>query len=91
MGKVDCCSLEGYELLFHSEDHGPPHIHVRRPHEWDIRVSLLLTTEKHLDYVVKWPRTFIGPARKVRRQICALVTEHRDALLEEWDEKVNAD
>lgn len=89
MGKVDCCSLEGYELLFHSNDHGPPHMHVRRPFEWDIRVALLLTTDRHLEYQVAWPRKLRGPDRSVRKRICALVVEHREALLDEWDKKVN--
>jgi len=42
-------------MFFHSDDHGPPHVHVRRPGEWEIRVNLLLTTEAHLEFTVKWP------------------------------------
>jgi hypothetical protein len=91
VGKVECCSLPGLELYFHSGDHGPPHVHVLRPGEWEIRVDLLLTTEDHLDFLVKWPPGFTGPRKRLRARIRALVVSHRWALLEEWDRKVMRD
>lgn len=89
MGKVDCCSLHGHELFFHSHDHGPLHVHVHRPGEWDIRVDLLRTTETDLVFSAKWPRLFAGPRSNSRRALCALIVEHREALLEEWHAKVD--
>ncbi|MBA2663238.1 MAG: DUF4160 domain-containing protein [Bradymonadaceae bacterium] len=38
MGKVDSFAIPGLELLFYSSDHPPPHFHVRKPGEWEIRV-----------------------------------------------------
>ena len=87
MGKVDCCSVSGLDMFFHSDDHGPPHVHVRRPGEWEIRVNLLLTTEAHLEFTVKWPLNLSNPKSQLRGKICAAVVEHREALLKEWGEK----
>lgn len=91
MGRVDCCSVPGLDLFFHSDDHGPPHVHVRRPGEWEIRVDLLLTGSDWLEYSVKWPRSFAGPKSKMERTIRDMVVQYREALLEEWDTKVIGD
>ena len=91
MGQVDCCSVPGLDLFFHSDDHGPPHVHVRRPGQWEIRVSLLLTTADRLEYTVKWPSKPSGLNRRVRRKIRTAMVEHREALLKEWNDKVISD
>ena len=83
--------MPGLDLFFHSDDHGPPHVHVRRPGEWELRVSLLLTTADRLEYIVKWPSKPSGPKSQLRRKICAAVVEHREALLKEWHNKVISD
>ena len=88
MGKVECCSVSGLDLFFHSDDHGPPHVHVRRPGEWEVRVDLILTTRDHLESSIKWPPQFTGPRGRWREEIIGTVVAHRAALLEEWDRKV---
>ena len=78
-------------MFFHSDDHVPAHIPVRRPDEWEIRVNLLLTTEDYLELTVKWPPNHAGPRSQLRKRICAAVVEHRGTLLQEWDHKVKGD
>ncbi|MEW6755346.1 MAG: DUF4160 domain-containing protein [Candidatus Latescibacterota bacterium] len=88
MGRVECCCLAGHELYFNSLDHRPPHLHVRCPGAWEIRVDLLRTTRGSLEWTPCWPRSFAGPSGSVRRQLARLVHDHREALLLEWEKKV---
>lgn len=88
MGKVECCRLDGFELLFHSSDHLPPHLHVRKPGTWDARVDLLFTTSEALAFTMVWPRWGRGPSGREQRRIRTLVVQHREELLDEWDRKV---
>jgi len=88
MGRVDCCAMDGYRLLFYSNDHHPAHVHVARPGEWEIRVDILETTEDELVFDVKWPGNYRGPSRPVRKALCALICAHREDLLEEFERKV---
>ena len=88
MGKVDCCSIEGFELVFYSNDHLPPHVHVRKPGKWDIRVDLMLNTENKLVFRPVWPKAGIGPSGRDQRRIRNLIVEYRGELLDEWNHKV---
>jgi len=42
MGKVEAFRLDGLELLFYSNDHRPPHIHVLKRGAWEIRVESVM-------------------------------------------------
>lgn len=64
MGKADAFSIPGLDVFFYSSDHRPPHVHIRKAGEWEIRVYLLTCTDDELDFDVKWPSGFDGPARK---------------------------
>jgi len=88
MGRVDCCSLEGLEMVFHSSDHLPPHVHVRKPGHWEIRADLMQTTGDRLVYRAVWPKQGPGPLARDQRRIRKVVAENRGELLEEWDRKV---
>ena len=85
MGKVDAFTVAGLELWFNSEDHGPPHFHAGRPGEWEIRVFFLTSISGRLEYERKWGNV---PRSRFLRAIEDSVVEKRDALLEEWNEKV---
>lgn len=43
MGRVQAFSIPGLDCWFPSLDHDPPHFHVRRPGEWEIRVRIMTT------------------------------------------------
>ncbi len=92
MPPVDAFSLAGFDLAFLSNDHRPPHFHAVRRGEWEIRVYILTTTADKLHFDVKWPKKpGAGPDRRVLRVLCARVHGHRDALLAEFEQKVNYD
>ena len=87
MGKVECCSLPGYELRFNSLDHDPPHLHVHRVGEWEIKIDLRQTTRRQLVWKPAWPKSFPGPSVIVGRRLAALICDHREELLQEWGQK----
>jgi hypothetical protein len=90
MGKVDAFSIEGLEILFYSNDHLPPHIHIKKTGEWEIKVYLRDTTEDRLaGDLKKWSTS--SPNRKTRKKIREQVVNHRSELLEEWEQKVDTD
>lgn len=86
MGKVEAFALEGLELWFNSSDHLPPHVHVKRRGEWEIRVFFLHCTDSQLEFNRKWGRK--DPAAPVQAAIRKAVVEHRAELLGEWEGKV---
>jgi hypothetical protein len=87
MGKVDCFQVSGLELYFNSSDHLPPHFHALKLDAWEIRVYFLTSTEKTLDYDVKWSRGG-GPSAPMLGEILAHVLAHREDILLEWERKV---
>jgi hypothetical protein len=86
LGKIDAFELPGLKLWFNSSDHIPPHLHVSRRGQWEIRVFFLECTERNLVFELKWGRN--GPSSTDRKLILESVLSHRAALLREWGEKV---
>lgn len=88
MGKVQSFKLEGLDLFFNSNDHMPPHFHVRKPGAWEIRVYFLLCSkEKGLIFDIKYPPN-AQISSKDENRILKLVLENRSHLLMEWEKKV---
>ncbi len=87
MSKLRTFALDGLELFFNSQDHWPPHFHVRKPGCWEIRVFFLSSEPKELDFKMKWP-LHKSPSSKEQSEILKQVLKHRDALLQEWEQKV---
>lgn len=85
MGKVDAFSLPGCKCFFWSDDHGPPHFHVQKPGEWEVRVYF---QEEPAVIEIRWKRHFF--TGKVERELMKLVAVHREALWTEWSEKIGA-
>ncbi|MGA2594511.1 MAG: DUF4160 domain-containing protein [Bryobacteraceae bacterium] len=86
MGRVEAFALAGLELWFNSSDHLPPHIHVKRRGEWEIRVFFLLCTDSELAFNRKWGRR--DPPAAAQSAIRNAVVEHRAEPLREWEQKV---
>jgi uncharacterized protein DUF4160 len=87
VGKVECIAVENLDLWFNSHDHLPPHFHVRRRGEYELRVYFLLCTKETLFYDVKWGE---APSAKVLSELRDLAVANRVALLKEWEQKVCA-
>lgn len=93
MGKVEACTLPGYELFFTSNDHPPPHFHVEKPGHWVIRVKISWSRRKHgLKYDMIAPKHgHKRPSADEEALILEKVIRHRRALLREFRTKVNQD
>ena len=50
LGKVGGFNLDRLEAFFRSSDHRPPHLHIKKAGEWEIRVYIATTTKNNLDY-----------------------------------------
>lgn len=87
MGRVDVISVKGLDLWFNSSDHLPPHVHVGKAGQWEVRVYILETTRRRLAYDAKWPPGATVPA-KMAKALREKVAENRVALLAEWEAKV---
>ena len=84
MGRVDSIQLEGYVCWFNTNDHPPPHFHVKKEGEWELRVFFLMEP-------VQFEEVFLLKRRvsgRFLRELAETVQDNRDELLQEWSEKV---
>lgn len=83
MAKVDCIEIPGLYCWFWSYDHDPPHFHVRRRGEWEIKVKFTECRDNMFEQ--EWGSS---PGARMLRRLREAVEVHRDALLKEWEAKV---
>jgi hypothetical protein len=88
LGKIDAFAVAGIETWFYSLDHPPPHLHAKRPGEWEIRVYFLRFEKRHLDFDFEWCEKKRGPNAGEKSAILEAVLGCREALLAEWNNKV---
>jgi hypothetical protein len=81
MPTVEAFEIEGLKIWFWSDDHEPPHFHVKRSGEWEVKVHFLLDPAEMMKIV--WTKK--KPASKVLKSLTALAEEHRAALLAQWE------
>ncbi|OWK39149.1 DUF4160 domain-containing protein [Fimbriiglobus ruber] len=84
MPKVACFQIPGLTCWFWSNDHEPPHFHVKRDGEWELRVKFLESVDQMFELV--WGAE---PKAKLLRKITQAVAENRMNLLAEWEANVN--
>lgn len=84
MAKVDCFEIPGLQCWFWSNDHDPPHFHVKRQGEWEIKVNFAAGGEQMFEQV--WGD---APNGNTLRQLKRAIREHRADLLAEWEAKVS--
>jgi hypothetical protein len=87
MPQVECIVFDGLEARLYSSDHEPPHFHLKRRGEWELRVYFLENERAMFETV--WAKKV--PAVSVLRGIAKEVSARRHALLLEWTQKVNKD
>ncbi len=81
MGTVQAFTVDGVRMWFWSNDHDPPHFHIKRRGEWEARVFFLDNRAEMIEFV--WRRK--APSRKSINQLYALVEQHRTELLMQWE------
>jgi hypothetical protein len=84
MPKVACFEIPGLTCWFWSNDHNPPHFHVKREGEWELKVKFAEGEAQMFE--VEWGDP---PKAKVLRTIAKTVAANRVQLLAEWEQKVN--
>ena len=77
MGKLVSFTMPGYEIWFWSDDHDPPHFHVKRRGEWELKVSFLKSRDEMFE--LKWAKK--TPKASVLKEIFEKVKENRELLL----------
>ncbi len=88
MVKVENFYIHGLEAFFRSSDHHPPHFHVKKKGQWEIRVYIITSTTK-LHYSVKFPKNRRQlPNSKEEKLILNFVTKNREQLCLDWEAKV---
>jgi hypothetical protein len=75
---VTAFKIPGLKIWFYSNDHEPPHFHVKRRGEWEVKVHFLHAPEEMIETV------FGKPSSSLVKKITRLSEEHRLELLEEW-------
>lgn len=89
MGKIGGFNLNGLEAFFQSGDHRPPHFHVKKKGEWEIRVYIATTTKSNLDYSFKFPKNNSKTIdSKEKEKIINFVINKRESLLVDWETQV---
>jgi hypothetical protein len=78
VARVTAFEIPGLTIWFWSNDHEPPHFHVKRRGEWEVKVHFLLDGNQMIEVLNG------KPAGKTLKQIITLAEAHRLELLEQW-------
>lgn len=62
------------------------HFHAEKNGEWEIAIDILASSTR-LVFQLKWGKR--GPTAGVKRQLLAAIEANREALVREWNAKVN--
>jgi hypothetical protein len=82
MAIIRAFKIAGLTIWFWSNDHEPPHFHVKRSGEWEVKVNFLLDRSEMIQFV--WSKK--DPSKKLLKELTSLAESHRVALLEQWEE-----
>ena len=80
MALVTAFQIAGLKIWFWSNDHEPPHLHVKQNGNWEVKVSFLEDTSAMIEIV------FGKPKSKALRELTQLTEHHRLELLEQWQQ-----
>lgn len=88
MSQLEAFEIPGLVIVFYSNDHAPPHFHVKRRGEWELRVFFLECTATHLESEAVFSKKgkAINPTQ--RKDLCRLIQRHRRAVLRQWQRAV---
>ncbi len=89
MGRIEYLNYQGLQAFFRSNDHHPPHFHIKKAGIWEIRVYILTSSTNGLDYSFKFPKNqsvILTP--KDKKTNLLFVTSNREKLLLDWETQV---
>jgi hypothetical protein len=84
VGKLECLSFPGWDAWINSDDHDPPHFHLEKRGEWQVKV-LFMRSPPEFEFV--YPRNKRGLSGKDRKLVSRAVEQHRAELFREWRDK----
>ena len=64
LATVTAFQISGLKIWFWSNDHEPPHFHVKRRGEWEVKVFFLLTPDDMIE--------ILGSGRPSKKELKAL-------------------
>jgi hypothetical protein len=89
LGRIEGFSFQGLQAFFRSNDHRPPHFHVKKPGSWEIRVYILTSSKNRLDYSFKFPKNnSVILTSQQEKAIFDFVASNREKLLSDWQTQV---
>ncbi len=89
LGRIEEFNLPGLQAFFRSNDHLPPHFHVKKTGTWEIRVYILTSSRKKLDYSFKFPKNqSVNLTSKEIKEIINFIISNRERLLLGWQTQV---
>ncbi len=80
MALVTAFQIAGLKIWFWSNDHEPPHFHVKQNGNWEVKISFLEATSAMIEIV------FGKPKSKALRELTKLTEQHRLELFEQWQQ-----
>ena len=78
MATVTAFQIPGLQIWFWSNDHEPPHFHVKRRGEWEVKVFFMLAHDEMIER--------LGSGRPPAKELKYLAETHRLELLEQWQQ-----
>lgn len=81
MATVTAFQISRLKIWFWSNDHEPPHFHVKRRGEWEVKVSFMLAPDEMIEILGSG-----RPSKKELKALTQLAVEHRLELLEQWQQ-----
>jgi hypothetical protein len=81
MATVTAFTVNGLKIWFWSNDHDPPHFHVKRNGEWEVKIKFMLDQSRMVENLSRK-----GPSKSVLKELTKLAEKHREKLLKQWQE-----
>jgi Domain of unknown function (DUF4160) len=89
LGRIEEFSFQELRAFFRSNDHRPPHFHVKKPGRWEIGVCILTSSKNRLDYSFKFPKNIsVTLTSQEEKAILGFITSNREKLLLDWQTQV---
>ncbi|WP_417738717.1 DUF4160 domain-containing protein [Rosistilla oblonga] len=73
--------IPGLKIWFWSNDHEPPHFHVKRRGEWEVKVTFMLAPAEMIEVLGS-----VKPSQRQLKALTELAVAHRLELLEQWQQ-----
>ena len=80
MALVTAFQIAGLKIWFWSNDHEPPHFHVKQNGKWEVKVSFLEDPSAMIEIV------FGKPKSKALKELTELTEQYRLELFAQWQQ-----